>query len=112
MPERNLSFELSHDPESDQFVLSIREVKGRKEKEDHYILRENPNTDRAFMLGKVVRKGEERVIYHVHLREGTCDCRGFEAWQHCKHVQAVAWAEEELAEFWQRTDMSIPGTSN
>ncbi len=48
---------------------------------------------RAFRLEKFTthRRGDDDAEYHVCLEGngGTCECKGFLRWSHCRHVEAL-----------------------
>jgi hypothetical protein len=73
-------------------VLTITLQQGRQEHTVAYHLTEIPaDWGRGFELRKSVPDASESEVYHVNLdgQHSTCDCRGFERWRSCKHLDTL-----------------------
>jgi hypothetical protein len=73
-------------------LLRITERKGRKVVEDEYFLDRIPaDFGMAFLVEKRDYAVGEEHCYHVNLdgEHGTCECKGFLRWNHCRHVESL-----------------------
>jgi hypothetical protein len=81
-------------------VLTITLAEGRRERTVAYFLSEIPaDWGRGFELAKSVPEASEaeESVYHVNVdgQHSTCDCRGFERWRSCKHLDTLLELVEE-----------------
>jgi hypothetical protein len=88
-PQRFIGWALQPGPDGTNGVVRIRVGKAQAD----YLLTPIPaDFGRGFRLEKVGLEADGEGPYHVNLdgASGTCDCKGFGRWNHCKHADGLA----------------------
>jgi len=74
--------------------IQITQTEGRQTTIDRYYVREIPSDigGRGFTFGKMAQHTFAVVEEHTCRlagRDSTCECKGFERWSHCKHLESL-----------------------
>jgi hypothetical protein len=90
--DRKVSLVLPLNDAGQNGVMRITEKRGRKVLVDEYLLYKIPaDFGTAFLVEKRDYAVGEEHRYHVNLdgEHGTCECKGFLQWNHCRHVESL-----------------------